>query len=116
MLLLLIAIAVAGGCVSQPQREVPALAMETRGTLPEVESGAMDLNEANVVRVEFMGEGGSYTFWVRVRHNDTGWEHYADWWRIKTLQGEEIARRVLAHPPCGGAALHPIKTKEVHVC
>ena len=82
-LLFLLAVLVAAGCVSP------------RGPAP----GSLNLSEANVVGVEFSrGGDGTYTFRVSVLHNDTGWEHYADWWRIKTPQGREIARRVLAHP------------------
>jgi len=35
---------------------------------------------------------------VTLEHNDTGWEHYADSWRIVTETGEEIGKRVLLHP------------------
>jgi hypothetical protein len=71
----------------------------TQASLEIEESDLLDLDEANVIGVEFRKEPtGSYTFSVTVRHNDTGWNHYSDWWRIKTLDGEEIERRVLAHP------------------
>jgi hypothetical protein len=59
----------------------------------------LDLDEANIVKVEFTKDAGdSYTFTVTVLHNDTGWEHYADWWRIISQDGEELGRRVLLHP------------------
>lgn len=54
--------------------------------------------EADVVRVEITRRGGVYYFDVTLRHADTGWEHYADWWRVKTVGGKELARRTLAHP------------------
>jgi hypothetical protein len=38
------------------------------------------------------------TFHVTLRHADSGWEHYADLWRVLTPQGEELGRRVLLHP------------------
>ncbi len=84
MRLPLLLLVLAAGCVSQTEKsEMPPL----------------NLDEANVVGVEFDRSGdGTYTFRVSVIHNDTGWEHYANWWRIKTVDGEEIARRVLAHP------------------
>ncbi len=31
-------------------------------------------------------------------HADSGWDHYADHWRVLTPEGEEIGRRVLLHP------------------
>jgi len=33
-----------------------------------------------------------------LRHDDTGWDHYADAWRVVTEDGTEIGRRVLMHP------------------
>ena len=44
------------------------------------------------------GENGTYTFRVSLRHDDTGWEHYADRWVIENRRGKELARRVLRHP------------------
>jgi hypothetical protein len=79
------------------------LVAETTTTLKEVTpipfNGVMDFDAANVVGVEFSKQSnGEYTFSVTVHHNDTGWDHYADWWRITDLKGREIARRVLTHP------------------
>jgi hypothetical protein len=33
-----------------------------------------------------------------VRHADTGWEHYADHWRVLSPDGDELGRRILHHP------------------
>ena len=41
---------------------------------------------------------GSRSFFVSVKHNDTGWEHYADGFEILTVSGDIISKRVLAHP------------------
>lgn len=38
------------------------------------------------------------TFTVTVRHDDDGWEHYADRWQVLSPEGEVIATRVLLHP------------------
>lgn len=35
---------------------------------------------------------------VTLQHQDTGWEHFADEWRIVDQQGNVLARRVLLHP------------------
>ena len=52
--------------------------------------------------VEFVSmdqkKDGSYYLNVTVRHADTGWKHYANWWRIITEDGKELGRRVLYHP------------------
>ena len=35
---------------------------------------------------------------VTVRHNDSGWDHYADVWRVYAPDGRLFAERILAHP------------------
>ena len=37
-------------------------------------------------------------FAVTVQHTDEGWEHYADRWEVRTLDGKQLAIRELAHP------------------
>ena len=41
---------------------------------------------------------GSWCFGTTVRHNDQGWEHYADGWEVIDLEGNQIGERLLAHP------------------
>lgn len=41
---------------------------------------------------------GLYNFDVTISHNDTGWEHHVDEWRIKDEQGNLLGTRSLAHP------------------
>lgn len=42
---------------------------------------------------------GVWRFSVTVRHDDTGWDHYADEWQVvDPATGTVLARRVLAHP------------------
>ena len=38
------------------------------------------------------------TFSVTVRHEDTGWDHYADHWRVLDPDGNELGKRILLHP------------------
>ena len=38
------------------------------------------------------------TFSVTVQHSDTGWEHYADHWRVLDPNGDELGKRILLHP------------------
>jgi hypothetical protein len=55
--------------------------------------------EANVVAVEAKKTGGqTYQFNVTVRHNDAGWDHYADRWEVLAPEGGILGTRVLAHP------------------
>ena len=54
--------------------------------------------EADVVYVYLDENQGYYDISVSVRHADAGWEHYANWWRVRTEDGNELARRELGHP------------------
>jgi len=38
------------------------------------------------------------SFSVTVEHGDTGWDHYANHWRVLSADGEELGKRVLHHP------------------
>ncbi|WP_299968718.1 hypothetical protein [uncultured Roseobacter sp.] len=48
------------------------------------------------VRVSQRGE--TWRFDVTISHPDTGWDHYADAWRILDMDGNQLAIRELAHP------------------
>jgi len=41
---------------------------------------------------------GSWCFGTSVRHNDQGWEHYADGWEVVDLEGNQLGYRRLGHP------------------
>ncbi|MGH1411949.1 MAG: hypothetical protein ACRBB0_00555 [Pelagimonas sp.] len=41
---------------------------------------------------------GAGRFSVTLTHPDTGWDHYADGWRIEDATGKVLGLRVLAHP------------------
>lgn len=57
------------------------------------------LADAPVIRhVTAEHQGGTWRFDVTVAHPDTGWDHYADAWRILDAAGHELGLRVLAHP------------------
>ena len=52
-----------------------------------------------VVEKVAMREGsGGWTFDVTISHPDTGWDDYADGWRVVTADGTVLGTRVLAHP------------------
>lgn len=68
-------------------------------------------------------QGGSWHFNVTVSHPDTGWDHYADGWRVLDIQGNELGMRVLHHPheneqpftrSLGGVRI-PEGTTQVHI-
>lgn len=39
-----------------------------------------------------------FRFDVTIRHPDTGWDHYADGWRVLDMDGDELGLRELFHP------------------
>ena len=41
---------------------------------------------------------GKWCFDTSVRHNDQGWEHYADRWEVLDLEGNQLGYRSLGHP------------------
>ncbi|MEO4040278.1 hypothetical protein AAFN47_01565 [Hoeflea sp. CAU 1731] len=41
---------------------------------------------------------GSWTFSVTLRHDDEGWDHYADRWDVVGPDGTVYGERVLLHP------------------
>lgn len=42
--------------------------------------------------------GETWRFDVTLSHPDSGWDHYADGWRVLDMDGKELGLRVLAHP------------------
>ena len=61
-------------------------------------SGATQAGEADVISVEASRSGDIWRFSVAVDHGDTGWDHYADMWRVIGPDGTVYGERVLAHP------------------
>lgn len=55
--------------------------------------------EADVINVKGYKDGDhSWRFDVTVRHDDTGWDHYANRWEVITEDETILATRVLHHP------------------
>ena len=48
--------------------------------------------------VETRRQATGWDFNVTIRHPDTGWDHYADGWRIELEDGTELGFRELFHP------------------
>lgn len=42
--------------------------------------------------------GDVWRFSVTLLHGDTGWDHYADAWRVVVADGAVMGTRILAHP------------------
>ena len=70
----------------------PATAVPSPAATATVTDGCAD-----VIGVEVTGDG-PYPFAVTVSSPDTGWEKYADEWRIESEAGDVLGVRELAHP------------------
>jgi hypothetical protein len=55
-------------------------------------------DDASIEAVEARQAGENWTFSVTLRHGDTGWDDYADGWRVVDAEGTELGLRVLYHP------------------
>ncbi len=53
---------------------------------------------AKIVAVEAQRAGEGWRFDVTLRHGDTGWEDYADGWRVELPVGTVLGTRELLHP------------------
>ena len=54
--------------------------------------------EVEIVQTVFTQQGRSWRVDTTLRHADTGWEHYADAWRVVAPDGTVLGTRVLFHP------------------
>ncbi|MEM6676367.1 MAG: hypothetical protein AAF675_00690 [Pseudomonadota bacterium] len=70
-----------------------AVAAVVTAPLPGLQAGQVD-----VLAAEARRNGATWTFTVTVEHADTGWDHYADAWRVVGPDGTVFGTRVLAHP------------------
>lgn len=61
-----------------------------------ISSAAAD--DAVIEAVEARKSGTEWTFSVTLRHGDTGWDDYADGWRVVTDDGTQLGTRTLFHP------------------
>lgn len=55
-------------------------------------------DHATIQHAEFEKQGASWTVTVTLQHADTGWDHYADGWRIMSPDGKVLGHRTLYHP------------------
>ena len=53
---------------------------------------------AEIVAAEARPGAGGWTFSVTLRHGDTGWDDYADGWRVIGPDGTVLGTRELLHP------------------
>lgn len=75
-------------------RLVPIAALALAALLPATAPGG----DVTVVAAEAAQSGGSWRFDVTLEHGDTGWDHYADAWRVVGPDGTVYGTRTLYHP------------------
>jgi hypothetical protein len=51
-----------------------------------------------IVNATAQASGDTWKISVTLAHPDTGWDHYADGWRVLDENGTELGLRVLHHP------------------
>ena len=61
-------------------------------------ASALGAASPEVVGVNADKIGMTWRISVALRHDDAGWDHYADGWRIENAAGDVIATRDLLHP------------------
>jgi hypothetical protein len=61
-------------------------------------AGPAAADPAVVERVVSKDLGGAWRFTVTLRHGDTGWDDYADGWRVELADGTVLDTRELLHP------------------
>lgn len=55
-------------------------------------------NDVEIVKVVLTKHTGTWRADVTLKHADSGWNHYADAWRLVDDKGNEIGKRTLYHP------------------
>ena len=55
--------------------------------------------EVEILGADFYNTGNNlWTINVSLKHEDTGWGHYADNWRVVDSEGNILGNRILFHP------------------
>jgi hypothetical protein len=54
--------------------------------------------QVEIVMTQFTKKADTWHVGTTLRHDDTGWEHYADAWRVVDEKGNELGKRTLFHP------------------
>ena len=58
--------------------------------------------EVDIVGVKTKtGQDGTWSFTVTVKHDDKGWDHYANQWEVLSPDGVVLGTRILLHPHVG---------------
>ncbi|MFV1992957.1 MAG: hypothetical protein ACC635_03565 [Acidiferrobacterales bacterium] len=58
----------------------------------------LQAGEVTIKRVVFEKHASGWTVDTTLQHQDTGWQHYADAWRVVDGKGNILGTRTLFHP------------------
>jgi len=61
-------------------------------------TGQACAGEVEIVHTRFEYRAGNWQVSTTLQHGDTGWDHYADGWRVVSEQGKDLGTRTLYHP------------------
>ena len=62
-------------------------------------SASVFANDVQIIGADFQESGnGRWIVNVGLLHEDSGWDHYADIWRLVDEEGNVLGERVLLHP------------------
>lgn len=61
-------------------------------------SSAAWAGQVEIVMTTFNKQGSTWFVDTTLRHADSGWDHYADAWRVVATDGTVLATRTLYHP------------------
>lgn len=68
------------------------------GVLLAVAMQGSSAGEVAIEHARFDHAGEQWRVHVTLRHADTGWDHYADGWRVVDGEGNVLGHRTLYHP------------------
>lgn len=72
--------------------------MKTMAILLALLPGALLADPPEITGAEARQTGAGWQVSVTLAHPDTGWEHYADAWRVELEDGTVLGERILLHP------------------
>ncbi len=61
-------------------------------------STSVTAGDVEIVMVVLNKQGDQWACETTLRHDDRGWDHYADAWRVVTDTGKVLGTRTLYHP------------------
>ena len=61
-------------------------------------SAVAKAGDVEIKNVYLKQQGSTWSADVTLKHDDSGWEHYADAWRLVDMSGKLLGTRVLYHP------------------